>query len=170
MRWLLLTLLLAATTATAGDRRQRPYNRFNASVSFNTGWVSTRPAPRVVVEPIYVVPLAWWTWYPVYQQPLAPPPPVVIEREVIREVPAPAPAPQIIIIEQPAPAPVVEAPAPPPTPAPAPVAEAPKPPLGPRVPGPDVFTWLDQDGVTHYSTRVPSSVKARAKKVGSASK
>jgi hypothetical protein len=162
MRWIVLSALVA-TTALAGPR-----GRGNVNVQFGTAWLggaSNHPAPRVVYQPVYV-PLAWWTWYPVQPQvqpaPPPPPEPIIIEREIIREVRAP----QVIVVEQaPAPAPAV-APAPPPV-APAPAVEVAKPqPPAPRVPGPDVFTWIDDDGVTHFSTRVPSEAKARARKVG----
>jgi hypothetical protein len=29
------------------------------------------------------------------------------------------------------------------------------------VPGPDVYYWIDGDGVTHYSTRAPANAKAK---------
>lgn len=51
----------------------------------------------------------------------------------------------------------------PPTPPPAPVAPRPD---EPRTPGNDIYRWTDGDGVVHYSTTVPDSAKALAKKVG----
>jgi hypothetical protein len=33
------------------------------------------------------------------------------------------------------------------------------------VPGPDVYSWTDDDGVVHYSTKVPPEAKAKAKKL-----
>jgi hypothetical protein len=36
----------------------------------------------------------------------------------------------------------------------------------PVTPGNDIFRWVDDEGVVHYSTRVPDSVKASAKRVG----
>jgi Domain of unknown function (DUF4124) len=157
VRWLVLLLLLSAT-AEAHERR-RPTQRFLTWVGWNPEWSTPRANPRVVIEPVFY-PVVYWNVVPVQQVPAPAPEPVVVEREVVREVPAPAP--QVIIIEQ-APAPV---------PAPAPVAPAPAPapepakPAAPYVPGNDVFTWTDGDGVTHYSTKVPAAAKGRAKKVG----
>ena len=160
MRWLLLGALIS-TTAFAGPR-----GRGNVNFRFITPWLiaspRTTPAPTIVYQQPVYWPLAWWTWYPM-QQPVQPPPapepePIVIEREVVREVPAPAP--QVIIVER-EPAPVPQAaPAPPPPPV------EPAKPLPPQTPGPDVYTWTDDDGVVHFSTRVPASAKARATKVG----
>ncbi|MDP3502898.1 MAG: DUF4124 domain-containing protein [Myxococcales bacterium] len=39
-------------------------------------------------------------------------------------------------------------------------------PEAPRTPGNDIYRWTDADGVVHYSTNVPDSAKASAKKVG----
>ncbi len=50
-----------------------------------------------------------------------------------------------------------------------PVRAAPKEDARPYQPGNDVYRWVDDEGVTHYSTNVPDSVRARAKKVGGSS-
>jgi hypothetical protein len=55
------------------------------------------------------------------------------------------------------------------TPPAPPVHAAPKEDAKPYQPGNDVYRWVDDDGVTHYSTTVPDSARARAKKVGGAS-
>lgn len=47
---------------------------------------------------------------------------------------------------------------PPPPPAPAPPRD--------ETPGNEVYRWTDDDGVTHYSTRVPPEVAGKAKPVG----
>ena len=163
MRWLVLISLFACP-AFAGPRFRGNARAGTFFISSGYGLVRPEPAQRVVVQPVYV-PLAWWTWYPIVQPaPPAPPPQeiIVVEREVIREVPAPPVEPQVIYVEQ--------APAPAPAPIPEPVVAAPVPepvkPPAPRMPGPDIFTWTDADGVTHFSTRVPAAAKARAKKVG----
>lgn len=39
-------------------------------------------------------------------------------------------------------------------------------PEAPRTPGNEIYRWTDADGVVHYSTNVPDSAKALAKKVG----
>lgn len=36
----------------------------------------------------------------------------------------------------------------------------------PSTPGNDIYRWVDDEGVVHYSTRVPDSAKASAKRVG----
>ncbi len=36
----------------------------------------------------------------------------------------------------------------------------------PPVKGPDVYRWVDGEGVVHYSTRAPSDAKVKAEKVG----
>ncbi|MDX2014496.1 MAG: DUF4124 domain-containing protein [Myxococcaceae bacterium] len=36
----------------------------------------------------------------------------------------------------------------------------------PATPGNDIYRWVDEEGVVHYSTRVPDSAKAAAKRVG----
>lgn len=48
------------------------------------------------------------------------------------------------------------------------VAPAPKPaePERPATPGNDVYRWVDAEGVVHYSTRVPDSVRPFATRVG----
>ncbi|MBL8952393.1 MAG: DUF4124 domain-containing protein [Myxococcaceae bacterium] len=170
MRWLLLTGLVAGSAFANG--------RFGASVGLGPAWGHAGNFPPGRAIPL--VPTTNYTGagygynygpvmpvvYPVYwyqQAPQPPPPPqpqVIIEREVIIERPAPAPAPtppQVIVIEQPAP--VAVAPAPP---APAPPPPEPPKPLAPRTPGPDVYSWTDDDGVVHYSTRAPApAVKAK---------
>lgn len=161
MRWFVLLLLVSTASAEASDRR-RPTQRYLSWVGWNPDWSRPRANPRVVIEPVFF-PVYSWNVVPVQVAPVPAPEPeqVIVEREIIREVPAPAP--QVIIIEQPAPGP-----------APAPVAVAPTPapepakPAAPYVPGNDVFTWTDGDGVTHYSTKIPPAAKGRARKVGSA--
>lgn len=37
-----------------------------------------------------------------------------------------------------------------------------------RTPGNDVYRWTDEEGVVHYSTRVPAEARAIARKVGAA--
>ena len=123
------------------------------------GWQfqSYRRPPMVRAYPV-------WGWVPVLQVPPAPPPAppppqiIYVEREpapLPPPAPPPPPAPQVVVVHV----------APEPAPAPAPVAVVAVPPPGPRVPGPDVFSWTDDDGVVHYSTRVPPDAKKRAKKL-----
>lgn len=39
-----------------------------------------------------------------------------------------------------------------------------------ETPGNEVYRWVDDDGVTHFSTRVPEAMKARARPVGARSR
>jgi hypothetical protein len=72
----------------------------------------------------------------------------------------------VVVVQQPAPAPApVPAPAVTPDPTPAPIAAVPAVEAKPHTPGPDVYLWVDEDGVTHYSTNVPDAYKAKAKKL-----
>jgi len=155
MRRLLLLGSLLGATAFAGDAR------FN--IDFGRWRVPRAPEPRPFV-PFVVQPYVFWVVYAVP----APPPPaqvVYVERELppVREQP-----PQVVVVQLP-PAPVAPpeppAPAPPPPPAPVAAPVAPSAPLPPRVPGPDVFSWTDDDGVVNYSTRVPAEARKRAKKL-----
>lgn len=161
MRGLILTLLFS-TTAFAGDVR------FN--VNFGNWRVGNQRQTRAYV-PYYPTQPYYYYW--VYSPPPPAPPPQVIyierEREPERE-PAPAPPPQVVVVQLP---PVEPAPAPAPVAEPvvaAPVVAAPVAPLPPRVPGPDVFQWTDEDGVVNYSTRVPADARKRAKKLSTLAK
>jgi hypothetical protein len=177
MRWLALVLmssLMISSSAFAGGHHFGGQATVNLGVPVYLGpsWRQYHGPNTPYFPPYYrqfptYSPYGYYPYYPastypLYQQPEPQPPPPepqVIEREVVREVPAPAPAPQIIVVQQPAPpAPVVIA-APPPAPAEPPKAAA------PRTPGPDVYSWTDSDGVVHYSTRVPADAKAKAKKM-----
>jgi len=120
--------------------------------------------------------------YPAYSYPMAYPPygstyygfqPTEPEPE---QAPPPQSPPQVIVFpapQQPAPAPepapppqivVVQVPVPTPVPAPEVVAPPKPEPVKPSGPPKEVFRWTDNDGVVHYSTLVPSGV--RAEKVG----
>lgn len=189
MRWIFLSLLVASTALAqgrfgfhGGAAFGPSWSQVGAGATYSGGlgqaygpatpsWVNNGggiqplvpvtnhtgywPGARVVAP---VVPVYYY--WPQVQQPAPQPPPqqVIIEREVVVEkaAPAPAPAPQVIVIEQPAPPPApVAAPLPPPPPP-----EPPKP-LPPREPGPDVYSWVDEDGVVNYSTRAPANGRAK---------
>lgn len=163
VRWLVVTACIAAGSAFAGDVRVR------ANLQLGPSWLGydSRPPRRHVIVPV-VYP-TYWYWFPVQQPEPAPPPPpaapqVIIFERAAREEPAPPapPPPQVIYIEQPA------APAPVAAPAPAVLPEPVKP-LPPRTPGPDVYTWTDDDGVVHYTTRAPAP-QVRAKKLATLAK
>lgn len=155
IRGLILTGLLLSTPALAGDVR------FN--VNFGNWRVGNVRPTRAFVPQYPVQPQWYWV---VYAQPPPPSPPapqiVYVEREANEQPP------QIVVVqlppvEVPVPvAPPVEA-----SPVPAQVVAAPAAPLAPRVPGPDVFLWTDEDGVVNYSTRVPADARKRAKKLSS---
>ncbi len=158
MRGLFLISLLLGVPALAGDVQVR----VNLGAWQVGGGLHSRVFVPYGVHPYY------WQWVP-YTPPPPPPPQIIyIEREPVREV---------VVVQLPPvepPAPVVAAPAPPPPPValplPAPVPLPSAAPLGPRVPGPDVFLWTDEDGVVHYSTRVPADARKRAKKLATPAK
>lgn len=161
-RWVALLSVVAASSAFAGD----------VEINVELGGWRYRPTRQIgrVWTPYGMRAYPYWGWVPVVQTPPpAPPPPqiIYIEREPAPVVeappPPPPPPPQVVVVHV--------APEPTPAPAPAPaVAVVPVTPPGPKVPGPDVFSWTDDDGVVHYSTRVPADAKKRAKKVASPSK
>ena len=193
MRLVLLGVLVASTAFAGGGhhfgaRAQLGGATWSGGLGPSWGpatpsWVNTRsgPTPLVPVTNYTAGAGQYYPYgggYPIYYyyptvtqaQPAPQQPQVIIEREVIVEraavadpPPAPAPAPQVIVIQQPAP-----------TPPPAPVAPPPPPepqkPVGPRTPGPDVYSWVDADGVVNYSTRAPASGNVKAKKLATLGK
>lgn len=173
MRIAWIVALLIATNAAAQvagtDTLERvlPCDRCTAPVVVR----APRAAPPVAVVPVYpvYVIVPGWTEVtqpapppspPAWREPPPPPtayaePPAYAQNEPPRAAPTPAPAPA----PAPAPSPTAEAASPSPSPAPAP------PPADTR-PGPDVYHWVDANGVQHYSTRVPPEARARAVKIG----
>ncbi|MBK7857715.1 MAG: DUF4124 domain-containing protein [Archangiaceae bacterium] len=121
-------------------------------------------APVVPVVPYYVPVYPYGSTYYGFQptehdvQPAPAPPPaqvVVFEKSEPAPPPAPAPEPEprVIIVQVPMPAPAAPvAAAAPPAPA-APAVED-------KTPPKDVYHWVDEDGVHHYSTTAPRGVKA----------
>ncbi len=154
MRRSIFASLLLSTAAFAADAR------FN--INFGNWRVGNEHQTRAYV-PSYPVQPSWY-WV-VYTPPPPPPPPQVIYVERERE-PVPEQPMKVVVVQLPP----VEAPVPiaAPTPAPVvpvPVAPAPVAPLLPRVPGPDVFQWTDDEGVVNYSTRVPANARLKARKL-----
>lgn len=155
-RLALAAVLLAAPAAVAGDVKVR--------IDVNAGWqfpgnAQRRGPVRAWVPRGYVPPVVWYV-PPAPTVVVAPPPPpeppqvIVIEREVAPPVASPPPPPPQVVVVQVAPEPLA--------PPPPPVTIVP---VAPAVPGPDVYSWTDDDGVVHYSTRVPADAKKRAKKL-----
>jgi hypothetical protein len=124
--------------------------------------------PTIVAVP-FVVPYGYVS--PVMVQE---PPPSVADEYVSAPPPSapsgpdmsPPPSTQPQQPPQPPPPEIVQ---PPPTPAPEPKDQS----MGShqdvsqdRTPGPDVYHWVDDEGVENYSTSVPPEYRKRAKKVG----
>jgi hypothetical protein len=154
-----VVLLLASGAAFAGDVKVRvqlepapllwqfPANSHRRPPPAT--WVPRWAPPVWVVPTPVVVPVAPPPAAPMVVVFEAPPPPPPPEPE-----PEPAPAPPQVVVVHVAPEPV----APPPLPPPAVTVVS-------TTPGPDVYSWTDDDGVVHYSTRVPADAKKRAKKL-----
>jgi len=156
IRRLTLAGLLLGTAALAGDAR----------INLNFGnWRVGNPRASSAAVPSYPrQPYVYWLVSPQAQAPE--PQMVYVEREPEPEPELEQPM-RVVVVQLP---PVqVAAPVPPPVVVPA-APVAPAAPPAPRVPGPDVFWWTDEDGVVHYSTRVPADARKRAKKLSTLAK
>jgi hypothetical protein len=192
VRTIFLAAMLASVVALAGGRHGGGGGGVQATGNFGPWRVQTQVNPTFLNpyagSPYNArVPYAYNPYYGAYwytvpytldempavnktRERPAPVEPVIFEAPqrapevVVVQQPAPEPAPPpVIVVQQPAPAPVA---APVAQPEPAPVAQ-PAVEQKPHTPGPEVYMWLDEDGVTHYSTNVPDQYKAKAKKLTS---
>ncbi|MFT3836929.1 MAG: hypothetical protein QM723_08025 [Myxococcaceae bacterium] len=193
MKTIFLAAVLTAAVALAGGRHGGGGGGVNVQGNFGPWRVQTQVnptylnpyagSPYAARSPYAINPYYGAYWYsmpytldemPAVNKPRerpAPVEPVIFEAPSKPEVvvvqqpaPEPAPAPQVVIVQQPVP---VAAPAPVAQPEPAPPAAPAAAVEKPRTPGPEVYMWVDEDNVTHYSTNVPDQYKAKAKKLTS---